>query len=341
MIQYKEIAAKQERILFMRDEILQLLSDTEYVSGESISQCMGISRAAVWKYINSLKEEGYIIESSTNKGYRITGRPDILTYEEIKPYLKTKYIGRSLLHFDSIDSTNKKAKEIAGKGFVEGTVIVSEEQVCGRGRLGRNWFSPKGAGLWMSILLMPDIPPTEAYKITIIAAAAIHTALSEEGIRALIKWPNDIVIGSKKICGILTEMSAELSLIHYIIIGIGLNVNTTPEEFPEEIKDKASSLRVELDTAFNRKSIMSRILNNFETLYGRFIQNGSIEECISICKNNSAVVGREVLLIEGNKSSLVKVLDINHNGHLIISDNSGTREIISGEISLRSRDGYI
>ncbi|MDP4088403.1 MAG: biotin--[acetyl-CoA-carboxylase] ligase [Bacillota bacterium] len=325
----------------MKDKVLELLSETEYVSGEDISRKLGISRAAVWKNINSLKSEGYIIESSTNRGYRIINRPDILTYEEILPFLSTAYIGRKVLHFESLDSTNTRAKEIGSGSFAEGTVIVSEEQLSGRGRLGRSWSSPKGAGIWMSLLLKPETPPTEAYKVTIIAAAAVHKALSEEGVASLIKWPNDIVLNGRKICGILTEMSAEFSRINYLVMGIGINVNTTLEEFPEEIKNKASSLRAQTGRSFNRKSVMSRILNNLEIFYDLFLQQGTIEPCIKICRENSAVIGRQVLLIEGSKSNPVEVLDINDKGHLLIKDGSSIREILSGEISLRAMDGYI
>ncbi len=325
----------------MKSKVLRLLSDSFYVSGESISHTLGISRAAVWKYINSLKSEGYIIESSTNKGYKILNRPDLLTYEEVSAYLKTKFIGRNLSHYNSLASTNTKAKEIGSCDFIDGTVLVSEEQLNGRGRLGRNWSSPKSKGIWMSILLKPDIPPTEAYKVTIIAAAAVYRALAESNVCSLVKWPNDIVINNKKVCGILTEMNAELSRIHYLVIGIGINVNTSEDEFPEDIREKASSLFVESGRTFDRKVIMSSILNNYEALYKDFLTSGSIAESIAICRENSAVLGREVVLIEGNNTKVVEVIDISENGHLIVKDSNETREILSGEISVRGKNGYI
>lgn len=325
----------------MKTKVLNLLSEENYISGESISDAIGISRAAVWKYINALKNEGYIIESSTNKGYKIVGRPDILTSKEVEPFLKSKLIGSNIVHFDTINSTNTKAKELAADNCPDGTVIVSEEQTSGRGRLGRQWVSPKGKGIWMSIVLRPEISPMEAYKVTIIAAAAVHGALSQHGINAQIKWPNDIIIGGKKVCGILTEMNAELSKIHYLVIGIGINVNTEASEIPEDLKDKASSLKIQAGKTFDRKSIFGSILNHFEPLYNDFINTGSIAASIDVCKKYSAVLNREILLIEGNKSSSVKVIDINNNGHLLIEENGITREVLSGEVSLRAKDGYI
>lgn len=325
----------------MKDKILNLLSEKEYISGESISTALGISRAAVWKYINALKHEGYQIESSTKKGYIILQRPDLLTSAEIQPLLKTMYIGKNIVHFETIGSTNLKAKELANNGCANGTVIVSEEQVSGRGRLGREWLSPRSKGIWTSIILKPEIPPMEAYKLTIIAAAAVHCALLENGLSTLIKWPNDIVVDDKKVCGILTEMNAELNSIHSLIIGIGINVNTDLSDLPDELKDKASSLKIVAKRSFNRKSILASLLNHFELLYNDFINTGSIEGSLSICRKYSAVINREVLLIEGSKSTKVKVKDISANGHLIIEDGDKVREIISGEVSLRGENSYI
>ena len=325
----------------MKDKILNLLSEKEYISGESISASLGISRAAVWKYINALKLEGYQIESSTKKGYIIIKRPDILTSAELQPLLKTQYIGKNIVHFESIGSTNVKAKELASKGYPNGTVIISEEQVSGKGRLGRSWLSPRGKGIWMSIILKPEIPPMEAYKVTIIAAAAVHSALLDMDLSTLSKWPNDIVAEGKKVCGILTEMNAELNSIHSLIIGIGINVNTDLSDIPEDLRDKASSLKIIAKKTFNRKAILASILNHFEALYNDFIGSGSMGSSLSICRKYSAVINKEVLLIEGNRSTKVRVKDISDNGHLIIQDGATVREVISGEVSIRGENSYI
>ncbi len=183
----------------MKNEILKILKkNTDYfISGESISEDFNVSRSAVWKHINTLREEGYEIESQSRRGYKLINSPDILTYEEIEEYLKTEFIGRNIQYFESLSSTNIKAKEIAME-MPEGSIIISEEQTNGKGRLGRDWTSPKGKGIWMSIILKPDLEPTEVAKLTLIGAAAVHQGLEEMGINSKIKWPNDIIIENKK-----------------------------------------------------------------------------------------------------------------------------------------------
>src|SRR5690606_22693461 len=199
----------------MKNKILEKLKNSgDFISGQEISKEFHMTRAAIWKYINILREEGYNIESVPSKGYRLSSLPDLLTYEEIKEYLNTDFIGRSVYYFDSIDSTNKKAKEIAIDES-EGAVLIAEEQTQGKGRMGRSWVSPKSKGIWMSIILKPDLEPMKVPKLTLIGAAAVHKALDNMGIKTQIKWPNDILINGKKICGILTEMSGELNMVNY------------------------------------------------------------------------------------------------------------------------------
>ncbi|WFA07739.1 biotin--[acetyl-CoA-carboxylase] ligase [Tissierella sp. Yu-01] len=326
----------------MKYKILRLLKKREgFISGESISKEFGVTRAAIWKSINSLKEDGYKIESITNKGYRLLSSPDILTCEEIGEYLNTRFIGNNIYYYDSIDSTNKMAKDIAfEKG--EGVVIVSEEQLEGRGRLGRTWVSPKKKGIYFSIVLKPQLPPTKIAKLTLIGAAAVNLAFKEIGIESQIKWPNDIVINGKKVCGILTEMNSELNMINYVIIGIGINVNLKENEIPEDIKHKATSLKIESKGEIDRKRLFATILNKFEELYIPFNDDGDIVKTIEICRNNSAVIGKEILLVNGSTKSLGKALDINEAGELIVEFEDGKIEsIFSGEISIRGLEGYI
>lgn len=327
----------------MKNKILNLLTENnnKYISGEGISSSIGISRAAVWKYINALKEEGYVIESSTKKGYRLISTPDLLTHHEINKYLHTTLIGRNLVHFPTINSTNIKAKELCESNIVDGLVVVSEEQTAGKGRLGRSWLSPKGKGIWMSIILKPEISPMNASKITIITAAAVHKALSELAIDALIKWPNDIILNNKKVCGILTEMNGELNKINYLIVGVGINVNSDTKDLPDELKEKASSLLSETGRLTDRKKLMASILNNFEVLYFDFLKTGSFSSSINICRNNSAVINKDIFLQEGNSVKQVKVLDISNEGHLIIDENGVKKEVFSGEVSIRGLDKYI
>lgn len=328
----------------MKNRILSLLrkSNTDYISGEMISKQLGISRAAIWKYINQLKEEGYIFESSSRKGYKLSSCPDILSSPEITPLLNTKSIGLNMIHFDTINSTNIKAKELASSDVSDGTVVVSEEQTAGRGRLGRTWISPKNKGVWMSIILRPHIDPIYASRVTLVAAAAVFNAMKDLQIPALIKWPNDIVLNNKKVCGILTEMSAELNRIHYLVIGIGVNVNTDADEFPEEIKDIATSIKAEINNHIDRKALLAGIINHFEPLYNELVNYNNIAASIDICRNNSIFLGKNVKILKFGKEYIVKALDIDHEGQLIVEHEDGTEEkIFSGEVSMRGLYGYI
>ncbi|MGY0373788.1 biotin--[acetyl-CoA-carboxylase] ligase [Clostridium sp. JNZ J1-5] len=328
----------------MKEEIIKLLKENKnnFISGEKISESIGITRAAVWKYIKAIKEEGYEIESVSRKGYKLTSSPDLLTFEEISPNLKTRFIGRNFVHLDTIDSTNNEAKKLAIDGSPEGTLVISEEQTMGRGRLGRNWISPKHKGIWMSLILRPEINPIQVSKITQVAAAAVCMALIEMGIRTLIKWPNDIVLNDKKVCGILTEMSGELNRVNYVIVGIGINANIDKDEFPEDLKPIASSLKIEIGNYIKRKELVRRILNNFEELYEELINEETIKKSIEICKDNSALIGKKIKIIEKGKETRARALSLNEDGKLIVQYKDGkVDELISGEISVRGLYGYV
>lgn len=328
----------------MKREILKLLKENtnDFISGQYISDKLNVTRTAVWKYINQLKDDGYEIEAISKKGYRLVSSPDILTLEEIEPYLNTNFIGKNIIHFHSIESTNSKAKQLADSGEANGSIVVSEEQTKGRGRLGRSWVSPKHKGIWMSIILRPDLNPIDAVKITQTAAAAVVKATNELGIKTCVKWPNDIVINHKKICGILTEMNAELTRINYVVVGIGINVNIDEFEFPEDIKDIATSLKIEIKAPVNRQELAARVLNNFEKLYTEFIDNNNIKASIDICRENSALIGKEIMIINKEKNIEARALDIDDEGRLLIEYADGTQErLISGEVSVRGKGNYI
>lgn len=328
----------------MKEKVLKLLKKhkDEFVSGQEISEQLEVSRTAIWKYINALKEEGYEIKSVSRKGYMLISTPDILNYEEVSEYLYTHYIGKEIFYFDSIDSTNVKAKELAINDGTDGVVVIAEEQTKGRGRLGRSWVSPNKKGIWMSIILKPQIDPQDAVKITQVTAAAIWKAMKQIGVSPQIKWPNDIVINGKKVCGILTEMSGELNRLNHLVVGIGINANTNIGEFPEEIRDKATSLKVEVGQDVDRKKLVGLILNNFEDLYNKLVEDRSIEEAIRICKENSAILGKDVRIIIKGEEKEAKAIDINAEGELIVQDKSGSiSKIISGEVSVRGLYGYV
>lgn len=325
----------------MRKEILKYLKEkeNEFISGEDISNRLSITRASVWKHIKALKEEGYEIDSISRRGYRLVNSPDILTYEEVEPLLTTKEIGRKIIYYKTIDSTNSECKRISGEEK-EGTVIISEEQSKGRGRLGRAWVSPSYKGIFMSILLKPDIDMAEAPKITGIGAAAVFSGLKEMGIDSKIKWPNDLTINGKKICGILTEMSGEINKINYIVLGIGINVNLESEDIPTELIEVATSIKIEEGINIKRKTLLAYILNKFEELYEEFL-SGNNSKTVNICRENSTIIGKEINVIKNGDLIRAKALDIDEEGALIVKyENGNIAKVISGEVSIRGINSY-
>jgi len=327
----------------MKNKILAYLQENqEFVSGEAISNRLGISRAAVWKHINGLKESGYVIDAYPRKGYRLKEKPDILTAQALEEYITTKRIGRIIYHYEAIPSTNHQAKIHATEDAPKGTVVISEVQTAGKGRLGRKWESPSRKGIWMSIVLRPKIEPALVPKITQIAAAAMILAGQAMGFSFKVKWPNDIIYNEKKICGILTEMSGEMNRVYDVVLGIGVNVNQTLEDFPEDLREKASSIYMEAGLKINRQKLCANILNAFERLYDDFLTEGVGEEAIAICKEHSILIGKRIFITKGDTVFMAHVEDLNEQGELIVKKEDGTFEsLISGEVSVRGEKGYL
>ena len=328
----------------MKTRVIEVLKKNsgEFVSGQLLSEQLQVSRTSICKYINALKEDGYDIESISRRGHRLIDCPDILTREEIAEHLHTRMIGKTICYFDQIGSTNKKAKEIAAAGDGHGTVVISEEQTEGRGRLGRNWSSPKRKGIWMSILVRPDIIPTDATKMTQITAASIYKALSDMKIETQIKWPNDIILNEKKVCGILTEMSSEMMQINYMVIGIGINVNQNQEDIPDDIREKATSLKIETGKDVDRKELVGRILNHFEYFYDDFVIRGDISEALEICTDKSILIGKKIRVIRKQETLEREAIGLTEEGELVVKDEHGnTSVVVSGEVSVRGEHGYV
>lgn len=327
----------------MKRQVLEVLKKNKnnFISGEQLSNQLGVTRTAIWKHINTLKEEGYKIESISRKGYKLIEEPDILSKEELLIELDSNKLGNDIYCFKTIDSTNNYAKKLALDGAVEGTIVLSDEQTGGRGRLGRNWVSPYGANIYMSMILRPIIYPSEAAKITEITAATVANAINKvTNLETGIKWPNDIILDNKKVCGILTEMSAELNDINYVIVGIGINVNI--DEFPEDIKNIATSIKKTLGSEVSRKELVINIMEEFEKLYYDFINTGSLQKTVDICKKRSVTLGKTVKIINKNKTMVAKAIDITENGELVIKKDDGEIiNIISGEVSVRGIDSYV
>lgn len=325
----------------MRNKIIKVILNNKdnFISGEDLSNKLGISRTAVWKHIKKLKEEGYNIESVNKKGYRLVSFPgDLLTSENIKYNLQTKIIGDNIHHLQTIDSTNEYLKRIGDKS-TDGTVVISEEQTRGKGRMGRTWQSKSGEGIWMSLLLKPNIIPFKAPFITLVAGVSVVTALRKLNVPAQIKWPNDIILNDKKICGILTELSAEIERVNYVIVGMGMNVKNM--YFSGELEHKATSLYKE-GYVLQRVDIVDKILYEFEKNYIDYIENDNKEHVLNLFRQYSNIINKEIYLIKNDKRELVTCIDINDSGNLIIKDkDNNIREIMSGEVSIRGINGYI
>lgn len=326
----------------MKGEILKLLKETNgYVSGQELCRRFGVSRTAVWKVINQLKEEGYEIEAVRNRGYVLKGAGDVLSEAELLSCLETEWAGGRTVYFDATDSTNAQAKRLAEAHAPHGTLVVSDRQDGGKGRRGRSWASPSGVGIWMSLILRPKIDPSLASMLTLVAALAVRKGILEEtGLSPLIKWPNDLVLNGKKICGILTEMSTELMEIQYVITGIGINVNQ--KEFPPEIRDTATSLSLEAGRSFRRSSLIAAILKAFEKDYEAFLKTGDLSLLLE--EYNACLVnrGKEVCILDPSGEYRAVAEGIDESGSLLVTLPDGTRrEIISGEVSVRGIYGYV
>jgi len=326
----------------MKSKILKILGENgDFISGERLSSLCGVSRTAIWKQINNLKEEGYEIETQPRLGYRLLKRPDALVKTEIVDNLATISWGKEYLYtFDEIDSTNEMAKKYAASGKPEGTVVVAEKQLQGKGRLRRTWDSPKGQGIWVSVIIRPNILPTSAPQITFVLAVGMVRAMDKAlGLKAEIKWPNDILINGKKVAGILTELSAEIERIDYIVFGIGLNVNQKKEDFPEEFRNKAMSLSMALGQNVSRVKLLQAMLEELERTYHEYLEKG-FAYILKEWKANSCTLGKEVqIIMEGDKLE-GKAVDLDQDGFLIIQDkNNQLHRIIAGDVSLRDAEG--
>lgn len=323
-----------------KDLVAEILLNNrdKYMSGEDISNKLGMSRASVWKHINSLKKEGFEIESKSGNGYKLISTPnkDLFQYELLQK-LKNKYIGRNIHYYKSIDSTNVQAKKIADKSG-EGTLLVADEQTMGRGRVGKKWVSKAEEGVYFSLILKPDIALIRASFLTQIAGASMILALKKLGVDASIKWPNDIILNSKKISGILTEMVAEIDKISYVVIGIGVNLKA--RNFSPEIENIATSLLKE-GHDIDKLDLLLAFLEEFELLYEEFLCSNS-DRTLEILREHSAVIGKEIYIIKKDKKYKAKAESINDNANLVVRHEDGQIETIyTGEISIRGLDSYI
>lgn len=325
----------------MKEKILTLLRECDtYVSGQEICDKLNISRTAVWKYVHILQEEGYQIESVKKRGYRFMKAPDCLTAEEIVSQLNTKVFAQKTIYHEKIDSTNEEAKRLAENGAIHGTLVISDYQSKGKGRRGRTWLSSKGNCIYMSIILRPDMESQYASGLTLVAALAVSDGIDRLGCKTQIKWPNDVIMNGKKICGILTEMSSEIDYINYVVVGIGINVND--ESFPEEISPTATSIRIESKEVQNRAKLVSYIMEAMEEYYILYRKTNDLSLLLDKYNEKLVNVNEKVKLIRKGEEQIRTALGVDKTGALIVKDeNDVSEKIISGEVSVRGVYGYV
>lgn len=311
-----------------------LMHREDYVSGSELAKDAGVSRNAVWKAVEQLRGDGYQIDAARRRGYRLLSAPDGLRDYEVSAHLVTEQLGKPVHCLASVDSTNSYAKREARRGAPHGTLVVAEEQTAGRGRLGRVWESQPGAGLYFSLILRPERPPADAPQLTSVAAVAVAEVLRRDyGIGAQLKWPNDVLVGGRKICGILLEMSCELDRIHYVILGIGINVHPFLRDPGADVAARAVALDDLTKTSVRRAPLLGAVLKSLEDRYYEWMQTG-YGRILAEVKSLSCTLGRRVAV--STPSGIVEGIatDIDLSGALVVEEHRGAlRKIYAGDVT--------
>ncbi|HET7753689.1 MAG TPA: biotin--[acetyl-CoA-carboxylase] ligase [Anaeromyxobacteraceae bacterium] len=309
----------------------------EFVSGEAISDKLGLSRAAVWKHVNALRGQGYRIDAVPARGYRLVEIPDRLGALELKPLLSTHDLGQVLHCHEAVPSTNDVAKQLAEEGAGDGEVVIAESQTAGRGRRGRAWVSPPRKNLYLSAIIRPDLPPQRAPEVTLVASVAVCEAVRQAGVDALIKWPNDVIVNGRKVAGILLEMAAEMDRVQWLVIGIGVNLNGGPGDLPDDLRDTATSVAVERGEPVPRALFAAALLGGLEAWLDRHAAEG-FAPIRDAWRSLSGTLGREVRawMPDGEITGVAE--DIDESGALLVRGAAGLTKIVAGEVQLlRSR----
>ena len=328
-----------------REAVLSLLKEAgdSYCSGQSMSRTLGISRAAVWKAIDALRQEGYEISSVPRRGYRLERSPDRLSAGELTGALRGLTLGQNIICLDSVDSTNNYAKKLADRGAPHGTVVLTDCQTAGRGRRGNSFVSPEGKGLYLSVLLRPNLPPVDVINLTAWIAVAVCDAVEQViGRRPGIKWTNDLILQSKKLCGILTEMSleAETGELQYVVAGIGINVSQSEDDFGTEVSSLAISLEQALGRKIRRADLAVAVLGALECMMNDFPHQKAawLERYRADC----LTLGREVRLIRRGEAQIAFAQTIDEDFALVVRHENGTVETVTaGDVSVRGLLGYV
>lgn len=324
-----------------RDAILEVLAAAQErpVSGEDLAVQLGITRAAVWKHIESLRRSGYLIKATPRRGYRLLGNTDLPVANKVQPLLQTKFVGRHYLYYSRLESTNLEARRLAEEGAPEGTVVVADEQTSGRGRRGRAWLSKPDAGIWCSIILRPSLPTGQAGALMLMSAVAVREAIQREtGLPVTIKWPNDLLIHRRKVCGILLELAANQESLRWTVLGIGINVRPPAGGFPGKLAATSIALEQALAGPVYRPRLLACVCERLEHWYGR-LEAGFIPEVLAAWRAGCDWLGARVDIQQGDKVYPAVALDIQADGGLAVSDLKGNRHVIhAGEVSIRYND---
>lgn len=323
------------------EKIIKLLAEVpgEPVSGEELARQLNMSRSAVWKRIRNLRGFGFDISGGTARGYTLRGIEDLIRPELISRKLQTRFVGKNIIYKPVTGSTNQDALELAAGGAPEGTCVIADVQTKGRGRMGRSWTAPAAGAVLTSIIFRPEISPGTATLLTLAAGIAAAKSVSRvTDLEPWIKWPNDLKIGDKKLAGILTEMHAEMDRVHYVVVGIGLNVNISRENFPKEIKKLATSLSIETGRTINRNQLIATLYREMENAYRRLIERGP-KAVIEQWERIAGIRGKRVkaTMIDGKTVEGV-ALGLGPDGSLHIEDDIGrTRQITAGDVEVAAR----
>lgn len=321
-----------------KDELLRrlLIADGEPISGQEIADEFSLSRTAIWKYVKELELEGYEISSIRKRGYILTKSPDLLNAANIHKHLMTETIGRTIQHFSTLPSTQLIAHDEAQNGAVSGTVVIAEEQTAGRGRMARQWSSVSGKGIWMSVIIRPTLTPQQAPQMTLVAAVAVTRAIQEiTGQEPDIKWPNDILIHGKKVTGILTELQTDPDRVKSVILGIGMNVNQDETDFPDELKEIATSLKICTGETIDRARLVAKVFSFLE-LYTKMYEKHGFGPIKILWEGFSNTTGKRIRAVMLNETIVGKALGISDEGVLeVLLDDGSVRGIYSADINIQ------
>ncbi len=319
------------------EQVLARLRNTAgFVSGQALSAELGLTRAAVWKAVRQLTDLGYGIEAVSRRGYRLLQVGEGAIATELEPLLATRALGRERLCLEACGSTNTVAKERAARGASHGLLVTADHQTQGRGRMQRAWHSPPGRNLYASLLLRPAVAPVRVPQLSILAGLALAEALAAcaPDIPLRIKWPNDLWIGTRKVCGILCEMEAEMTAVHFVVIGVGLNVNGTEEEFPPELREVGTSLRAAGGREFSRVAILAAFLNRFEPLLDRWTEAEDLAPFLADYDRLALLTGRQVRIEQARGGLAGRVAGLSPLGELLLETPQGTVRVHSGDAHL-------